>query len=322
MSSVYTPERFGAVADGVTDDSTAIQAAIDACDVNRGGEVHFRAEKYAIRTGLTVTKQGTVLVGCGMPGAAGANGSSRIIVASGITGITFGAAGHGTLGYGLRCLHVIAAPGATTGNGVVVQNAENFICEDVNVSGFVGGAGLTIDGKAGNAQYAMLVNFCAGDNLRSLHLKGLAPNGARMFGGYLAAGTPSGGFVTPRVGSVGVHVETGDSFRMFGTVIQGYETGLYIQTQAKGHELHGPRFEFCNINLRVGGSARNVSLFGGTMTNSLLRNNGAGNIGIQIDAGAADVFLSPTAVDGCVTAIADAGTRTIVQGQYAARINA
>lgn len=314
---IFTPEQYGTVtADGSTDDSAAIQAAIDACDANRGGEVHFRAERYAIATGLTVNNQGTVLVGRGMPGAAGANGSSRIVVANGITGITFNSASsggtHRTLGYGMRQLHVVAASGATTGSGIIVQNAENFICEDVQCSGFVGGVGLTIDGKAGNGQYAQLINYCAGDNLKSLHTKGTGVNGVRLFGGYMGgAGT------TPRASSIGIHVETGDTLRLYGTVIQGYETGVYIESAAAGSELHGPRFEFCNICLRIGASANHVSLFGGSFTNSLLNNTGAGNKGIVVTSGATTIMLSPTTIAGTSTAIDDSGTGTIVLGQYA-----
>src|SRR5690349_8588394 len=94
---VFTPEADATVtANGTTDDSAAIQAAIDACDANRGGVVKLRAERYAIATGLTINNQGTVIEGTGMPGAAAANGSSRIVAADGIDAITFNAASTGS----------------------------------------------------------------------------------------------------------------------------------------------------------------------------------------------------------------------------------
>lgn len=307
---------YNAKGDGVTNDSAAIQAAINDCDPNRGGVVVFPQGRY-VASGLTVDNQGTILEGLGMVGAAAANGTARIIVPDGQVGITFNATSsgstHRTLGYGIRDLQVVAAAGATTGSGVVVNNSENFLADNLNVSGFIGGDGLLIDGKAGNAQYAFLINFCSGDNLKSLHLKGTGPNGCRMLGGYMA-----GAGVNPRDGSIGVHVETGDTFRLFGTVIQGYAQGIYIESGAAGHELHGPRFEYCNVGLHIGGAADNVALFGGSFVNSLLT-GGGDNIGIQIDSGATNIFLMPTLITGTSENIDDnSGGGVTVQGIYGA----
>ena len=45
-ASEFTPEAFGAVRDGTTDDTDAVQAAIDACYAAEGGIVRFRAGIY------------------------------------------------------------------------------------------------------------------------------------------------------------------------------------------------------------------------------------------------------------------------------------
>lgn len=309
-STTVVVTTFGATGDGTTDDHAAIQAAIDSLPPGRGGKVFFPRGSYRISTGLTVVHQGTELCGEGNPGFSRDNGagSSRIISDNGIDAITCYSGSHGTIGYVLRSLHIHAATGATTGNGVIVKDTENGIIEDVTCSDYIGGIGLKIDGLSGNAQYWTLRNFSAGDCLTGFKQTGAAPNGTRMFGGYFAgAGT------TPRVGSKGIWVDTGDTFREYGVVVQGYETGRYYNSPASGaNELHGPRSEFCNINYRFGASEKQCTMYGGSCDNNLLVNTGAGNIGIQIDAGATDISISPTqCVAGLVAnAIIDNGTRT------------
>lgn len=286
---------FGATGDASTDDSGAIQDAIDACDVNRGGTVYFPQGRYRIATGLTVTNQGTWLVGEGQPGTANGvgNGSSRIVSDNGITAITFNPGAtpsHLTLGYGMRQLHVLAASGATTGNGVLVQNTEKFTVYDVTCSGYTAGYGLKIGHYGSNSQYAELHNYSGCRCLYGLYLgsTGTAPNGCRVWGGYFE------GNQTPATGSIGIYVDAGDTLRLFGTVIQGWETGVWIASAAANHELHGPRFEYCNTSLRA--SSPNVALFGGSFSNTLLTGSGTpilASIAVRLDAGADDAIIMP-----------------------------
>jgi len=55
---------YGAVGDGITDDATAIQNAIDACAVNNGGVVFIPSGSYVCSVGL-ILKRGVNLVGEG-----------------------------------------------------------------------------------------------------------------------------------------------------------------------------------------------------------------------------------------------------------------
>lgn len=299
----FNVKNFGAVGDGVADDFAAIQGAVNACDANRGGTVFVPQGKYRIASGIVVVNQGTEILGEGMPGvsASQAMGSSRIISDNGVTAITAYSGSHGTLGYAFRRLHVKAASGATTGNGIVVKDTESCILEDVTASDYIGGTGLLIDGLAGNAQYHTLRNFSAGDCLTGLKTQGVAPNGLRMFGGYFA-----GLGISPRAGSVAIALTTGDTSRIFGTVIQGYETGYYLSSQAVGHELFGLRGEFCNTCVRIGGSAKRFKMVGGIFDNSILANGAtAGSIGIKVDAGATNIVLDPTLIVAMATSIQD-----------------
>ena len=58
----YAPEDYGAIGDGTTDDTIAIQSAINACP--EGGTVIFGPTAYKITAALTITKSMT-LVGSG-----------------------------------------------------------------------------------------------------------------------------------------------------------------------------------------------------------------------------------------------------------------
>ena len=59
-STVITPEQFGAVGDGVTDDSTAIQTAINYASDN-GLTLKIPSKVYAIKKTLNITKRVTII---------------------------------------------------------------------------------------------------------------------------------------------------------------------------------------------------------------------------------------------------------------------
>ena len=75
---VFNIKAFGAVGDGVADDTAAIQAAIDAAIVQGGGVVFTPAGSFRITTPLAVTSKGVSIIGVGR--------SSRFVCA--ITGAT------------------------------------------------------------------------------------------------------------------------------------------------------------------------------------------------------------------------------------------
>jgi hypothetical protein len=68
--AVYNVKAYGAVGDGTTDDTAAIQAAYNAVPAT-GGDVIFPPGTYLITTGLSFSKPGVRLIGLG--GGAGPN---------------------------------------------------------------------------------------------------------------------------------------------------------------------------------------------------------------------------------------------------------
>lgn len=272
------------------DAAPAMQAAMDLVDANRGGLVRVKQGRYRLATGLVSSRQGLVLEGEGMPGVSDiyARGSTHLVVADGKVGLTLGSAGsHQTRGYGIRNLHFISETG--TGGGILLVNTESSILQDAGASNFTAGFGVKIDGgsQAGsNGQYTELRNLRVGRCQVGLHLAGNAPNGTRLLGGYLCgqeAGTPQAG--------TAILVERGDTLRLFGTVIQGWAVGVDLALNG-GHELHGPRFEFCTTGLRVGAACRGVALAGGSFVNG-----GPGSVAVVVEAGARQVYLRPALVE-------------------------
>ncbi len=62
LADIFHVADFGAVGDGSTNDTSAIQAAIDAIALRGGGELHFDAKVYSV-TDLVVDDSGVALIG-------------------------------------------------------------------------------------------------------------------------------------------------------------------------------------------------------------------------------------------------------------------
>lgn len=81
---VFNVKAYGAEGDGVTDDSTALQAAIDAAEAAGGGRVFLPPGDYLFATGLVIDSPNVILVGDGDDSVLTYTGSG--------TGITISAA--------------------------------------------------------------------------------------------------------------------------------------------------------------------------------------------------------------------------------------
>ena len=78
LQDVVSVKDFGAVGDGVTDDTAAIQAAITAVGTSGGGTVYFPAGQYNITSGLTIAYSFVQLKGDGRNSIIYYAGTNRI----------------------------------------------------------------------------------------------------------------------------------------------------------------------------------------------------------------------------------------------------
>lgn len=110
---IYNVLDYGAVGDNSTDDSAAIQAAIDAAETgSTGAIVYFPVGTYHIHTGLTVTAANIIL--SGEPG-----GLSQITM-TGAGGSVLTITGHACV---VRYLYITTSDHANAGHGIYLNGA-------------------------------------------------------------------------------------------------------------------------------------------------------------------------------------------------------
>ena len=144
-------KEFGAVGNGLTNDSTAIQTALDAVSSTFGGIVYFPPGEYLITTGLTISKSYTAMVGAGWGSAVlKANGAITMLKITGaahvvIDGIKF----DGNSKTATNCLSFLPTVGGTNQyssirnirvtqcqTGILVGATNNFSVVGLSFIGF------------------------------------------------------------------------------------------------------------------------------------------------------------------------------------------
>jgi parallel beta-helix repeat protein len=172
--TVY-PEWFGAAADGVTDDSKAIQRAIDFLQ-NTGGIVQFEARTYIIGTlvqignGVGGTGQNTVLQGKGR--------HSTVIKTTGATQSAIQVIGDHTStlqGCAIRNLSIDKTVTSTGGVGITAQYTAILEISDVQINNHLLGVSLL---GAGNTMCSLVIVTFSGStpNFRGFDINGGGSN--------------------------------------------------------------------------------------------------------------------------------------------------
>jgi hypothetical protein len=150
-------EDFGARGDGVTDDTAAIQAALNAAKVVAGSELYFPAGRYRVTSSLFYQHSATDVINPGVI-LRGAGRRSSIIEYEGISGFCLNFTGApntaiaaiGRLGLieGVVLQHLgLTGTGSVSGNsdgGVYIQAYSHFLIDDCFISKF-GQDGVHLD---------------------------------------------------------------------------------------------------------------------------------------------------------------------------------
>lgn len=159
---VVTPQMFGAVGDGVTDDTEAVQAALDA-----GGIIYFPAGRYKVTRQLTATKSGKISMFKPYPSTYGADYprttednwmGARIETYSPTNGIILGD-GVNLDGFYIRAMAGFGASAVQSeygGKGIVIQYDGSLGCKTYPATVRLSHIRVDIDARQNAASYATI----------------------------------------------------------------------------------------------------------------------------------------------------------------------
>lgn len=168
---------YGAVGDGLTDDTSAIQAAVDAATANRANEVHFPVGEYVITSTITLTS-GIRLIGQGAMGAQVAQGAVLVHKANSVNMLVWDGSNPATakgVGGGIFNFQCVKHAGYSGGDAIKLLAISDslrpgeFTVENVLVwkgDGGVWSRGFHVDGTAANTPGSKGVRSIKMDKLR------------------------------------------------------------------------------------------------------------------------------------------------------------
>jgi hypothetical protein len=175
---------FGATGDGITDDTSAIQAAIDAIEAIGGGSVLLPTGVYLVSDAITIDSEGVELFGVGsnILSSADATGASMFLVDDGSTAdavISVQASGVTLRDFGIDGNSAGRTSGECNGLHFYAEASEAFTgCRAYRVSVYdVYGNGVLVEASGGSATFSqgvledVSIDSCGGTaSLYGIHL--------------------------------------------------------------------------------------------------------------------------------------------------------
>lgn len=233
--------------DGVQDDSTGIQAAIDS--VATGGTVYFPPGTYYVGSSLDVAKYPFLVLrgaGAGYP-IGSAAGASEIVTDQAIYIIEGGdnvSVNH--KGCAIQDLGFRDTSGAGTALGAVRMtrtNRNRF--ERVSAGDFTGGTAFIFEPGGDSCVEPMLLGCQVRNCLRGIYSNGFTTAMTVLGGSYVGSSIAGG-----------VAVEIYGSSQVLGAALDGWETAVVI---SNNHNFVRTRIEGCTNGLVFESGARNVA---------------------------------------------------------------
>ena len=287
-------KAYGAKGDGVTNDSGAIQGAIDACPTN-GCTIYFGSgSTYLISTGLNLgttsvnLKQGIRLLGeCGAPGQHDSGTCSHIVSSSGIVMLTAGIASSKLRGLVIQDLgfrDISAGTNVVTG-AIQLINTEDFNLTNVHCGDILGPSTTTgfcflFDGGDNFTQFGVVINPVVSIVKFPIQTKSQASE-INVYGGNLACSSNSNA-IGMDLGKTNPGTSTGGEWGVFGTHILNCNTGISMFNNSNMH--------YYGIMEQTGGKS-------GT-TGIVIDGNTAGKPSKSMIAGSVNNFETGVLLDG------------------------
>lgn len=201
----------GAVCDGVTDDSAAIQAAIDSLDATYGGDVVLPPGRILCLSTITITDvsgyggRGTRLIGTGgMRFRDGQNGTERpggTTLVAGTPSMTLLKCNAGAGSYAGTCIEGVHFEEKDSAHTAILVNFNVMNFWTMRDCVVVGGLrGILVDAQTGDASWGMIDNCHIKDCTSGIRITGDVGGGTqgtpgiRVFGGSFAVNTGQVGY--------------------------------------------------------------------------------------------------------------------------------
>lgn len=321
-------DQFGATGDGVTDDTAAVQAAIDACIAAGGGEVYFPLGSY-LCTAVTIGNEtGVILKGAGRP-TSGSGPQSRLLYAG--TGTRFLDL-RSSSGVELRNLWIQSTSGSFSGSlidcqqGAAATDTAYFRMSGCHVQGSGTGICLNWDktiyssvddcnifnGGFGIRGAASALSYCNGNTITSTRFGSSVTMAIR---GLVEGCSVIGCGFNPLAGGTAGAIDCGTSAPLLGLLVSGgwmgdatVTTGTWISTLGDGITITGVRIgnsgAIIGIDISNDTTADGITIFGNSFVptgvaiklgSGLTRLVIMGNGGITTAAG-----INGTPPTGCI----------------------
>lgn len=349
LKDTVSVKDFGAVGDGVADDTAAIQAAINAVNAKGGGTLYFPQGRYKLTATITL-KPGVSILGerKGEWGAAPTPGV--VFDRQFTTGHTFNSPNTQTISSVTYENFFIegnkGGAGGTNGNGIYIANIyssifKNVWCKEAPSNGFhIGSGGSSFH----NYFYNCYAYFSGGAGFL------LLTDWARLIdcwadGNYIGVEFPAGGGAhslidrchfeeweyaaiavrgNPAIGSNGLHTISNCKFfsRPYQQAWQG--TGIVLESLsgasgASGNKIINNFFTYESTYGATKSGKRAIVIQSNGGSNNLIRGNTIANFDIGVDIGSTGSSrnqINDNMISGCNTGINNTSSHNRITNNY------